>query len=116
MNTPNKPIKHHEDKYYHIPKVNLLPLLGLIIFILLAIGNFQLIDKAVIKEVFKSCEDTCIYNLISNNLINIYPIIAEYILISLALISLISLFKGGYNNIKSYNENGLIGGLSQEFN
>ena len=111
MKTKNKNIKQHEDKYIHIPKVNLLPLIGLILFILLAIGNYQLIDKEVISEAFKSCEEECVYNLVTSDLKNLYPIIGEYILISLALISLVALFKGGYSELKSYDEEGLIGGL-----
>ena len=108
MKTKNKNIKQHEDKYIHIPKVNLLPLIGLILFILLAIGNYQLIDKEVISEAFKSCEEECVYNLVTSDLKNLYPIIGEYILISLALISLVALFKGGYSELKSYDEDGLI--------
>ena len=107
----NKIIKQHEDNYYHIPKVNLLPLLGLIVFTLLAIGNYQLIDKSIIKEVFKNCEEICVYNLIPLNLLILYPIILEYILISLSFISLVAIFKRGYKKLKSYNKGGLTWGL-----
>jgi len=104
-----KPIKKHEDKYWHIPKVNIIPLIGLIIFILLSIGNFYLIDKSVVVEAFNCERDNC--NLQSSDLINLYPILGEYILISLSIISLVALFKGGYKNLKSYDEEGLIFGL-----
>lgn len=111
MKQKTKTIKQHEQQYWHIPKFSLLPLLGLIIFGLLAYGNFQLIDKNVLTEVFKQCEETCVYNLSTSNLINIYSIIGEYILISLFLISLIALFKGGYKKLKDWNDGGLIVGL-----
>ena len=103
--------KQHEEKYWHIPKIAILPILALIIFTLLAIGNFQLIDKSVLHKVFKTCENQCEYNLVPSDLINLYPILGEYILISLALISLIAIFKKGYKNLKSYKEDGLILGL-----
>jgi len=104
-------IKQHKDNYIHIPKVNLLPLLGIIIFGLLAYGNFFLIDSEVLHGVFKICEEECVYNLTNFDLINIYPIVGEYTLISLILISLVALIKGGYKNLKSFNERGLIFGL-----
>jgi hypothetical protein len=106
-------IKKHEDNYYHIPKISLLPLLGLILFTLLAIGNYQLIDKNILTEAFSN--ETCLQgkpcNLTPPDLIILYPTIGEYILISLAFISLIAIFKKGYKNIKKYEENGLIVGL-----
>jgi hypothetical protein len=105
-----KTIKQHEEQYCHIPK-SLLPLLGIIIFGLLAYGNFQLIDKEVISEVFKPCGETCVYNLSTSDLINICPIIGEYILISLFLISLIAFSKGGYNKLNKWDDFGLISGL-----
>ena len=104
-----KTIKQHEENYWHIPKFSILPILGLILFILLAIGNFQLINLEVIKTAFSCERGNC--NLVSSDLINIYPIIGEYILISLALISLVAIFKKGYKNLKKYDEKGLIGGL-----
>ena len=104
-----KNIKQHEEAYWHIPKVAILPIIGFILFTLLAIGNYQLIDKEVVIYTF-SCQENC-NNLISSDLINIYPILGEYILISLALISLVASFKRGYKNLKSYDEEGLIFGL-----
>jgi len=108
----NKQIKTHEDNYYHIPKLAMLPFLGLILFSLLAYGNYQLIDKEVISYAF-SCSEDC-NELITSDLINFYPILGEYILISLALISLIAMFKRGYKNLKSYDDEGLIIGLTGE--
>ena len=102
-------IKQHEDKYWHIPKLALLPLLGFIVFTLLAYGNYLLIDKQVIATAFNCEKDNC--NLTAHNLINLYPITVEYLLISLAIISLVAVFKKGYKNLKSYNKEGLIGGL-----
>ena len=104
-----KNIKQHEEAYWHIPKIAILPILGFILFTLLAIGNYQLIDKEVVSTAFNCSEESC--NLISKDLINLYPILGEYLLISLAIISLIASFKRGYKNLKSYGEEGLISGL-----
>ncbi len=82
---------------------------GAIIYSILSYLNLKLIDWNVIKTAFDCTKDNC--NLIPSNLINIYSIIGEYILISLAIISFVAMFKRGYSNLKSYNDKGLIGGL-----
>ena len=102
-------IKQYEDKYWHIPKLAFLPVLGLIVFGLLAYANLFLIDWKVIRTAWNCDKDNC--NLFPSNLINSYPLIGEYILISLIVISLTASIKGGYRNLKSYNERGLIWGL-----
>jgi hypothetical protein len=102
-------LKQHEETYWHIKKFAILPLLGLILFAYLSYLNFGLIDKQVIKEAFNCEKDNC--NLSTKDLINIYPLIGEYILINLGIISLVAFFKRGYNNLKKYKEEGLIGGL-----
>ena len=102
-------IKQHEDKYLHILKLALLPLLGLIVFILLAYGNYFLIDNHVVSYAL-NCKEDC-SKLVTHDLLDIYPIMGEYILIALAFISLVAMFKRGYRNLKSYNEEGLIWGL-----
>jgi len=109
MKQKSNNIKQHESNYWHIPKFSILPLIGLIIFVLLAIGNYQLIDKQIIKTVFTCEKDNC--NLVKRDLINIYPIFFEYVFISFSLISLIAGIKKGYKNLKSYDEVGLIAGL-----
>jgi len=112
MEKQNK-LKKHEETYWHIPKIAILPILGFILFTLLAIGNYQLINKEVISNVFNcnvDAQDIC-DRLVLSDLINSYPIIGEYILICLVLISLVASFKRGYKNLKSYEEEGLIAGL-----
>ena len=104
-----KTINKHEEQYWHIPKFSILPILGLILFISLAYLNFFLIDTNTIRISFKCNADSC--NLIPSDLINIYPIIGEYILICLIIISLVALFKKGYRNLKRFDEKGLIFGL-----
>src|SRR3989304_9789970 len=106
-----KNIKQHEEQYWHIPKIALLPIIGLIFFVLLSIGNYQLIDKQVVTTAFSNDTYIDLHPLVSSYLINIYPIVGEYILIALALISLVASLKKGYNNLKSYKESGLIVGL-----
>ena len=104
-----KTITQHESQYWHIPKFSLLPIIGLILFSLLAYGNYFLIDKQVVITTFNCKEGNC--NLVPNDLIIIYPIVGEYILISLIIISFVAVIKKGYNNLKSYEEDGLIAGL-----
>jgi hypothetical protein len=108
-----KNIKQHEENYWHILKFSILPFLGFALFTFLALANFQLIDKAVLHEVFsdETCKQDLPCNLVPHDLINLYPILGEYLLISLALISLVASFKRGYKNLKSYEEEGLIVGL-----
>jgi len=106
-----KQLNNHTKSYIHIPKLSLLPLLGIIIFGFLSYINLKLIDWELIKVVFSSEETIKNYSFQLINLINIYPLIGEYILISLTIISLVALFKGGYNKLKSYEEEGLIPGL-----
>ena len=99
----------HKSKYIHIPKPCFLPILGMIIFGLLSWGNLYLSDWGLIKLIlFENAEEEVFQ---FSQLINVYPIIGEYILISLFFISLVALFKGGYKNLNEYNEEGLIGGL-----
>ena len=43
-----------------------------------------------------------------SQLIICYPLIGEYILISITIICLIALIKGGFDKLKSVNDNGLI--------
>ena len=104
--TTAKQIKQHEDKYWHILKLVLLPLLGVIIFSLLAYKNYLLIDKQIINSAFL-CSENC-NKLVVHDLLNLYSIIVEYILIVLALISLVAMFKKGYTNLKTFKERGLI--------
>ena len=69
MKQKSNNIKQHESNYWHIPKFSILPLIGLIIFVLLAIGNYQLINKEVVSTTFNCEEDNC--DLISSDLINL---------------------------------------------
>ena len=46
-----------------------------------------------------------------SQLIILYPLIGEYILIGLIFICLTALIKGGFNKIKSHKKEGLIAGL-----
>ena len=105
-----KTINQHEQQYWHIPKFSLLPILGIILFTLLTIGNYQLIDKQIVRDVFNWSEEYC-EEFVLNDLMILYPVIFEYIFISLLIISLVALFKGGYNKLKNYKEEGLIEGL-----
>ena len=104
-------LKKHEEQYIHIPRPAIFPFIGLIIFSILSYLNLKIIDWNVIKIIFYDEEVIRNIQLNSGNLINIYPLLGEYILISLSLISLIAIFIGGYRSLKSSNEAGLIDGL-----
>ncbi|MFW6233451.1 MAG: hypothetical protein ACOC3Z_02190, partial [Nanoarchaeota archaeon] len=104
-------LESHTKKYIHIPKPPILPIIGIIIFGILSYYNLYFIDLELIKVVFSSNEIIEQFTFKFSHLINIYPIIGEYILLSLTMISITALFKGGYNKIKSYKEKGLIAGL-----
>jgi len=106
----NKEIRKHQQEYWYIKKINLLPLLGLILFVFLAIVNFNLINNEQVSFVF-NCEGLECQQIDSSYLINLYPIIGEYIFISLSMISLVALIKGGFNKLKRYKDSGLIIGL-----
>ncbi len=103
-----KQIQKHEEEYIHIKKSSFLPLLGTILFSLLAYLNLKLINWETIKYTF-TCEECS--DLVVSDLINIYPILGEYVLISLIAISITAIIKGGYNKLKSFEEEGLIFGL-----
>jgi len=96
-------------KYWHIKKFNLLPILGIILFLFLAIGNYNLIDKEVISEAFSCGTYNC--NFEFKDLSICYTIIAEYIFISLFVISIVALIKRGYGKLKRHDEESLIVGL-----
>jgi len=107
-------IKLHTKKYIHIPMPSWkgfgkLCLIGLMAF--LSVINFMLILR-IWKDynlgyVFASEEEMINYAPKFVDLIVLYPLLGQFILISLTVILSVSLFK----KIKSYDEAGLIGGL-----
>ena len=113
-----KTIIEHELEYWHIPKFSLWSIIGLIISGILAYLNLSLINLEFVGHTSYcekfigyayGCENN--YILEPSSLINIYPILGEYILISLMLISLVAIFKKGYKNLNSFEEGGVIVGL-----
>ena len=112
-------IENHKQSYIHIPfswkRIGLffcfLGSLGLSIgnfFLLISIGNaFR------VWELLGQTNEQSKLNPIANfnQLIIYYPLIGEYILIGITVICLAAMIKGGFNNLKSYKENGLIAGL-----
>ena len=104
-------LKEHTKKYIHIPKPNLLPLLGIIVFGFLSWANLKLFNWEFLKVIFGDNEVVSNYSFHFSQLINVFPIIAEYVFIALTIISLVALIKGGYKNLKTFKEDGLIFGL-----
>ena len=105
-------IEQHKKGYIHIPfnKDRLLCFIAMIGSGVLAWLNLYLLDWSFIFKVFNCQKEECA-KLSVNGLINIYPILGEYILISLTLICLVAMFKGGFRLLNKYNEDGLINGL-----
>jgi len=104
-------INQHTKRYIHIPfrwKAigRLSALLG---SIGLAIANFFLIIYTWSLLGLGSLDKEDIIGF--NQLLILYPLIGEYILIGLVFICLIALIKGGFNKINSFGKGGLIGGL-----
>jgi len=95
----SKKIKKHEEKYYHIPKMNVFSLIGILVFGLLSYFNFELLN----------------WDLFNLSVIEFYPFVFEYLFLSGFFISIIALIKGGFNQLKSIKEVGLIEGLISGF-
>jgi hypothetical protein len=107
-------IDNHSSEYIHIPKPNGIwcaKFFGFLFTIFLAVMNFLLIKLIWVQfnlgYVFASEEELVNYTPKAIDLIVLYPIIAEYILIGLSICLFVSLFK----EIKSFKEDGLIVGL-----
>ena len=100
-----KTLKQHEQKYYHIPKVK-FKLLGLFLLVL-TITIFWVylsITKFGLFEVFGLEPE----QITINNLQVIPNLIFNYLLISFTFICLVALIKGGFNKLKSFDDEGLI--------
>jgi len=104
-----KTTKQHEQKYWHIRKFSILPVIATLLFSWLSWINLNLIDWKIVKTAFDCSKDSC--SLVPEDLIVCYPLILECIFICLAVISLVAVFKGGFDKLKSYKESGLITGL-----
>jgi hypothetical protein len=109
-------IQQHTKGYIHIPFS--WKRLGLFILVLLsgALAYFNFILLLMTGKVYK------VWTLLGSptpkeefhhfsQLIILYPLIGEYILIGLTLICLTALIKNGFNNVKSFDDEGLISGL-----
>ena len=104
-------IKQHERKYIHIPFSwkaigRFLAFLG---SVCLAIANFFLIISTWNMLGLKSLSETQDYSF--SQLLIVYPLIGEYILVSLTIICLTALIKGGFDKLKSYKKEGILFGL-----
>ena len=109
-------IVSHTKSYIHIPFSwsaigRLFALLG---SIGLAILNFMLLISIgkihKVWELLSAETPNDVYHS-STQLIILYPLIGEYILIGLSIICLVALIKGGFNKLKSIKDRGLISGL-----
>ena len=107
-------VKKHEDNYIHIPKPcwKGIGKFFLTIFLgFLSYFNFKLIfniwENYNLGYVFASESEMINFSPKFADLIVLYPLIGQFILISLTIICFASLFK----KLNNYDEDGLIGGL-----
>lgn len=107
-------LSSHVKSYIHISWMGIVRFVLFLLSIGLSVGNFMLIIS--IGNIHN------VWSLLASNspnevkatftqLIILYPLIGEYILIGLSIVCLIALCKGGFSKLKSYNEEALIGGL-----
>ena len=104
-------IKQHEKIYIHIPFSwqAIGRFFAFIGSISLAIANFFLIIFTWNLLELKGLDIIDITGF--HQLLIIYPLIGEYVLVGLSIICLVAMIKGGFDKLKSYKEVGLIGGL-----
>ena len=110
-----KTMKKHEEQYIHIKKPTWKEFgkfTSILLTTFLSIVNFFLIKTIYIKEnlgyIFANKEELINYSPKFFDLMILYPILAEYILISLTIILIVSCFK----KLNKYDEEGLIFGLT----
>ena len=97
-------VKRHEEQYWHVPKMALLPLVGVLFFGVLSCLNFFLLDWSFLnKEVAQ--------RFVFADFVMVCPFFGEYFFVVCLVVSLFALVKGGYGNLKPVEENDLIAGL-----
>ena len=107
-------VAKHKSNYIHIPKPKGLTIGKFFLTIFLAFlstMNFLLIkliwNHFNLGYVFAKDSEMINYVIEGIHLIVLYPLVSQFILISLTVLSFVSLFK----KLKSYDEEGLISGL-----
>ena len=98
-------IREHEQ--LHRPNKNLWKeLLGFIVSLCLAIANFFLIINTWKLLGLGDLTEEHLTSL--SQLLICYPLVFEYVFISLTIICFVAIHKNGFENLKKYNEEGLI--------
>ena len=101
----------HTHQYLHVPlnKHRLLAFAALCGSVGLAVLNMIMIVWAWgalrIPDLF--AEDFAQWG----QLLILWPLLGEYVLVGLSIVCLVAMFKGGFSRLKSYSEEGLIRGL-----
>jgi hypothetical protein len=110
-------IDTHKRNYIHIPYPTWksIGIFFLTIFSgVLAIGNFLLLlslgEQQKVWILLNSQTPEQQFHS-TTQLVIIYPLIGEYVLIGLTIICIFALIKGGFVKLKPFHENALIGGL-----
>ena len=105
-------LKMHTKHYIHIPRPS-WPSVGRFLAVMatlgLSIANFFLILFTWQLLELKNLDVDQTYSF--TQLLILWPIIGEYLLISLTIISSIALIKGSFTKLKSFDDEGLIFGL-----
>ena len=99
----------HEKSFIHISWYSMLRFFAFLGSLGLSILNFMLIISTWKMLNLGGLTEEGITEF--HQLLILYPIIGQYILIGLTVLCLTALIKGGFNKLKSYDEEGLIGGL-----
>ena len=104
----NKQIQKHEEEYYHIPKGKLRYIFISLLFLVLLIGSIYVTYQSWIflnLGSLECSEEFCNYEVYQ--LLIIPLLILDYLIVSLFICSVVSIFK----KLNSFNETGLIVGL-----
>jgi len=102
-------VAKHTKNYIHSPKPNFACFIAIVGSVGLSIVNFMLIISTWKMLGLGDLEEESITGF--NQLLVCYPLVFEYVFIGLAVVSLVAMIKGGFNKLKKYDEDGLIGGL-----
>ena len=94
----------HEERYWHVPKLCLWPLVGLLAFGFLAVANFGLLDWSWLDVEMAR-------GFVFSDLVLVYPFFGEWLFVAGFFVSLAALVKGGYGKLKPFSEEGLVVGL-----
>jgi hypothetical protein len=102
----DRKITNHTKGYIHISWAGIGRFLALLGSAALAVLNFILIISTWEMLKLENLDELYITGF--HQLLILYPLIGEYILIALTIICFVALLKGGFSKLKSFEEEGII--------